>query len=212
PDSFTYNTSVGDSTSEPATVDVEVLGPLLSVDGPPYLAMATVGEHYVQAFGGSGGMAPYAFTATGLPAGLDMDADGQLSGVPSEVGLFTVTVTVTDSTTGGGTFSASQQYNLAVQAPVLQVDDVSADLGYNAPATPITLDVTGSPDAITVLSPAANGTASASGKTVTYQPNEGFAGTDSFTYMASDAYGTSAGPATVTVRVAHPVLHIAPAT
>src|SRR5690606_38083432 len=64
----------------------------------------------------------------------------------------------------------------------------------------------------TVLSPAANGTASASGTTVTYQPNEGFAGTDSFTYMASDAYGTSAGPATVTVRVAHPVLQVAPAT
>ena len=48
----------------------------------------------------------------------------------------------------------------------------------------------------------------ASGTSVTYTPNAGFAGTDSFTYTATNAGGTSA-PATVTVTVSDPAITIA---
>jgi hypothetical protein len=57
--------------------------------------------------GGAGG--PYTFSATGLPAGLTMAANGSISGTPSvSVGSpFSYTVTVTDSAGNTGTFTCS---------------------------------------------------------------------------------------------------------
>ena len=59
-------------------------------------------------FVGSGGTAPFTWTATGLPPGMDIrfgsamqgwknPADGEVSGSPSQAGLFNVTVTATDA-------------------------------------------------------------------------------------------------------------------
>lgn len=46
----------------------------------------------------SGGTSPYSFSATGLPAGVSINAaTGQVSGTPSVSGTYVVTVTVTDS-------------------------------------------------------------------------------------------------------------------
>lgn len=46
----------------------------------------------------SGGTSPYSFSATGLPAGVSINATtGQVSGTPTTNGTYTVTVTVTDS-------------------------------------------------------------------------------------------------------------------
>src|SRR3546814_19000883 len=51
---------------------------------------------------------------------------------------------------------------------------------------------------------ARNGTATASGTSITYTPAAGYAGSDSFTYTAANASGTSA-PETVSVTIASAV-------
>jgi outer membrane autotransporter protein len=51
-----------------------------------------------------------------------------------------------------------------------------------------------------VATAAAHGTATASGTSITYTPHTGYSGSDSFTYRATNATGTSA-PATVTISV-----------
>jgi hypothetical protein len=45
----------------------------------------------------TGGQAPYAWTASGLPAGLSIGADGAITGTPTRAGSYSVTATVTDA-------------------------------------------------------------------------------------------------------------------
>jgi hypothetical protein len=68
----------------------------------------------------SGGTAPYAWTASGLPAGLSINATtGQISGVPSAAGTFWVTVSATDSSNPW--LTATTAYPLTVLVPVPDV-------------------------------------------------------------------------------------------
>ena len=82
---------------------------------------------------------------------------------------------------------------------------VSLTVAYNAPATNVPLNITGGA-AVTVseVVPSLHGTVIASGPTITYQPDPGYAGPDSFTYSATNGGGTPA-PATVTSTVNDPV-------
>ncbi len=83
---------------------------------------------------------------------------------------------------------------------------VSATVAYGSSGNPITLDITGVPaSSVAVGTAPTNGTATASGTTITYTPNTGYAGPDSFTYTATNAGGTSS-PATVTITVVDPPL------
>ncbi|RKT55953.1 S8 family peptidase [Saccharothrix australiensis] len=54
----------------------------------------------------TGGTAPYTFSFTGLPTGVNGSSAGQVTGTPTAAGTYTVTVTVTDanSRTGTATF------------------------------------------------------------------------------------------------------------
>jgi hypothetical protein len=56
-----------------------------------------VGQTYCMWLAAGGGVPPYAFTAFGLPEGLVMASSGNMSGAPTEVGLFRVDFYVTDS-------------------------------------------------------------------------------------------------------------------
>lgn len=79
---------------------------------------------YSTPFAGSGGTAPYTYTATGaLPAGISLNAaTGVLSGTATQSGNFPIAVTVTDSSTGAGApFQRMQNYTLEVAAPNLVV-------------------------------------------------------------------------------------------
>ncbi len=70
--------------------------PVLAAPGNQNL---TVGRPFSLALRASGGTAPYAFSATGLPAGLGIDAaTGLVSGTPTAWGFRNVTLTVTDAT------------------------------------------------------------------------------------------------------------------
>ncbi|GAB3385469.1 hypothetical protein GCM10027432_18220 [Lysobacter fragariae] len=180
-------------------------GPL--VDG-------TIGTAYSQTFTASGGSAPYSYalTAGALPAGLTLSATGVLSGTPTEFGAFSFSVTATDSSTGSGPYTTTNAYTLTIADLVPVANAVSATLAYGSSANPITLNITGgTPSSVAIASAPANGTAIASGTSITYTPSAGFAGADSFTYTATNASGTSA-PATVSITVSAPTVVVAPAT
>ena len=62
------------------------------------LAPASVGEPYTERLTAAGGTAPYKWAASGLPRGLDLDANrGVISGLPSAPANDVVTVTVSDA-------------------------------------------------------------------------------------------------------------------
>jgi len=73
-------------------------------------AAGEIGRPYSLALSATGGRGPYTWAATGLPAGLSIDAaSGAISGSPTAAGLATVQVTVTD------TIGLKQTLNLSVR-------------------------------------------------------------------------------------------------
>ena len=179
---------------------------------PTSLAGGQVGFAYNATLNpATGGTAPYSYAVTGgaLPGGLTLSAGGVLSGTPIAFGTFNFAVTATDSSTGSGPYAATQNYTVQIEQPAPVANSVSATVAYGSAANAIALDITGGAAAsVAIATPPTNGTAVASGTSVTYAPNAGFAGNDSFTYTATNAGGTSA-PATVTITVSNPAITIA---
>ncbi len=149
------------------------------------------------------------FTAIGLPPGLSIDADGNITGTidpsasqggPAGDGIYTVTVTADDGS--GGTVSSSFAWTVTNPPPIAADDAATTDED-----TPVNIDVLvndndSDGDALSVVSATAtNGTVviEADG-TVTYTPNDDFNGTDTITYQISDGEGGT-DTATVTVTV-----------
>ena len=62
-----------------------------------------VGTPYTQTVTATGGVSPYSWTATGLPAGLAISGDGKITGTPTRAGIAKAALTVTDA--GGITAS-----------------------------------------------------------------------------------------------------------
>ena len=180
------------------------------------LANGTMGAAYSAALNpASGGTSPYTYavTAGALPPGITLSAStGTLSGTPTAAGNFNFAVTATDNSTGTGApySSAPRGYALTIVNIPPVANPVSATVGYNSGANPITLNTTGgTPTSVAIGTAAANGTAIASGTSITYQPNTSFRGSDSFTYTATNSAGTSA-PATVTITVSNPTITVTP--
>src|ERR1043165_2793825 len=57
----------------------------------------TAGLAYSATITATGGTPPLRFTTAGMPAGLDLDTQGQLQGTPTEGGDVSLRVTVTDA-------------------------------------------------------------------------------------------------------------------
>lgn len=129
------------------------------------LPTATFGQSYAgPVLAASGGTMPYAFAATGLPAGLSLNpATAAISGTPSVAGRFTVQVTATDSTlaSNGGPFVSPQKaLTLDVSPPTLAVVTASlppatAGMPYTSPSfiasggtAPYSFAVTGLPNGL----------------------------------------------------------------
>ncbi|WP_133502054.1 putative Ig domain-containing protein, partial [Cognatilysobacter terrigena] len=147
----------------------------------------------------TGGAAITAYTVTSNPGGIT--ATGASSPIVvaglSNGTAYTFTVTATNS---AGTGAASAASAAVTPVPPLTAGPVNATVPYGAGATPVTLDIVGTATSVAVVSAPAHGTAIASGTTITYQPNAGYAGADSFTYTATDGMTTTA-PATATIAV-----------
>jgi hypothetical protein len=85
------------TTSQTETVPVAI--------GTSSLPAFIVGKSVAQAFGGvitmatsgTSGIAPFIWSSAGLPDGLTLDGSGVINGTPLELGLFSVTFTVQDS-------------------------------------------------------------------------------------------------------------------
>ncbi|BAQ75352.1 cell surface receptor IPT/TIG domain-containing protein [Pseudomonas sp. Os17] len=209
-DSFTYTATNASGTSSPATVTITVSAPSITLS-PGSLSNGSVGTAYSQTVTATGGTAPYtyAITSGSLPAGLILNtATGAISGTPMASGTLNLTITATDanSATGSQAFSIT----IGVQAPVANA--VSATVAANSSANPITLNITGgAASSVAIATAASHGTATASGTSITYTPIAGYSGSDSFTYTATNAGGTSS-PATVTLTVSAPSLVLTPAS
>jgi outer membrane autotransporter protein len=124
----------------------------------------------------------------------------------NSAGIVDITVT-----TPSGTSATSGSDQFTYVAPPV-AGSVSAAVGNDSSANPITLDLSGgTATSVAVASGPSHGTATASGTSISYTPTLGYAGGDSFTYTASNNAGTSS-PATVTIAVAAPTLSIGPST
>ncbi|HEY1574540.1 MAG TPA: ExeM/NucH family extracellular endonuclease [Pseudonocardiaceae bacterium] len=122
--------TVGAPTPEGSATDS---GAVITVAGPG-AQTATAGTAITPVtLGATGGTPPYTWTASGLPAGLTVSADGVISGTPTTAGSSTVTVTATDSTgaTGAATFS------FVVGAPAGTITPIAAIQGTNTDTSPL---------------------------------------------------------------------------
>jgi hypothetical protein len=89
--------TVRDSSQDTATATLPLTvsaGLLITTTS---LSAATAGAPYSQSLSAAGGSGGYAWSATGLPQGLSVSADGQISGTPATTGSFPVSITVRDS-------------------------------------------------------------------------------------------------------------------
>jgi hypothetical protein len=172
-------------TDEDVSVSISLLDNDSDPDGDP-LTLESVGSAYV-------GTVQY--------------LDGSVTYTPSPnwYGSDSFTYTVVDGR--GGSDTATVRITvLAVNDPPVALDD-TATTPFETPMTIDVLandsDVEGNALTVTEASSGAGGWTSISGGGVTYVPNSGFSGADSFTYTVSDGQGGSA-IATVTVQVQDP--------
>jgi hypothetical protein len=140
----------------------------------------------VSGSGGTGG--PYAFSASGLPAGLSMAADGTISGTPSVSGSFGYTVTVTDKDGNSGTFNCAVVVSPPPSASCVAISAIKGKaiapaqlVGSGGAGGPYTFSATGLPAGVTISSAGViSGTPTVSGSftyTVTVTDKSGNTGT-----------------------------------
>ncbi|MEO8694566.1 MAG: Ig domain-containing protein, partial [Acidimicrobiales bacterium] len=94
--SVTVTDTVGATTVKGFSVTIYTAP---TISAPAALPNGSSGLAYSSTATATGGSGVYTWSATGLPPGLTMAATGQISGTPTTSGSYTVTVTVTDSTT-----------------------------------------------------------------------------------------------------------------
>ncbi|MDR7191561.1 fibronectin type III domain-containing protein [Luteimonas terrae] len=167
-----------------------------SIAGPGAVAVTFTAPTF------AGGAAITGYTVTSNPSGVSATGAGSpvtVTGLDPGT-AYTFTVIATNAV---GTGIASGATAPVTPVPALDVDPVAVTVAYGASASPVDLAITGTPTLVGIASAPQHGVAVVSGMTITYQPAAGYAGQDSFTYTASDAYTTTT-PAVVTVTVAAP--------
>ncbi|NTF46561.1 Ig domain-containing protein, partial [Rhizobium rhizogenes] len=209
---FTVTATGGLSTTKSYSATVPNPSNNIAVSAPP---TATLNAAYSATLSGSGALAPYSFalyTGSTMPPGLSLAGNGAISGTPTSLGNFSFQVVVTDSSpnlhgTSPGPYANVVTVNLqVVNLPPPVAGAASATVSYGSSANPITLNLSGGAAAsVAVATQASHGTATASGTSITYTPTAGYAGSDSFTYTATNTGGTSS-PATVSITVSPPTI------
>lgn len=143
------------------------------------------------------------YSATGLPPGLTINSStGVISGTPTTVGTYPVTVTVSNGTPP----DATTTFNIIVSAPVLQaVDDtyttsMNQTLTVGAPG--VLSNDSGLNKYVSGYTQPNSGTVTLnSDGSFTYVPDTGFTGTVNFQYTIQDSTGSGSSSAIVTIVV-----------
>jgi uncharacterized protein YhjY with autotransporter beta-barrel domain len=205
-DSFTYTATNGGGSSGAATVSVKITeAPLaLQATAPDVLASGAVAKALNMRFAASGGVSPYTYSATSLPADLSLTPEGVLSGMPTVSGTYSFKVTAMDARSA----KVTTGYTLTVAAAGPESLPLAADrtVLVNAGQS-VTVDLAkglagGVPTAATLLTKpdAAQGTASINGMSLNFAAKAQASGALTLQYALSNANGTS-NPATLTVRI-----------
>ncbi len=154
---------VDDTTNASAsqTFSISIVEPALVITTAPPLASGVIGSNYSTIFAASGGKPPYLWSAKGLPTGLVLaNTTGLLAGIPTQDGVFTVAVTVTDSTLAGA-LAATGNFSLTINAVKLTFTNATLPNGtvgaaYNAILstsggdTPVNFTAMGLPPGLTL--------------------------------------------------------------
>jgi len=112
---FTVAVTVTDSAGNTASknLTLTIAPSALTITTPSQLPNGLLSASYSQTFTATGGVPPYSWSATGLPAGLTLNSTtGAVSGTLAAAGAFQVVVTVTDSalTSSKSLFTISVSY------------------------------------------------------------------------------------------------------
>jgi hypothetical protein len=125
-----------DSDGATATRIVRIISADMS--NPPLittgaLVPAVVGRSYTQKLSATGGSPPYAWSATGLPAGMYVESSGRIMGTSSKTGDFNIHVVCTDSANA----TAEADYILSSSSDMLILTDNIPDMRVNRAITEV---------------------------------------------------------------------------
>ena len=156
----TITVTDGQSNIISGTFELDITGEALVITAQALPSPDIDGEEYAYGVQAAGGLAPYAWSATGLPPGITIaPASGLIEGVPTQPGTYSIAVTVTDSSspvlTATATFTlvitpaalAFVTTSLPAGEPGIPYDDtVQVTGGY----PPYTFEATGLPTGLTI--------------------------------------------------------------
>ena len=218
----TYNPAVKDAVgyiktgapitlTNPAAIVVSGTIPNLSYNA----AMATA------TFTKTGGTGTISWSATGLPTGISIsNLTGDVTGTPTQTGVFNTVITATDinNCTGTKNVSFNVAPNIVGNSYAVVGNTQLVSDGHSSPTTPFTADGTNiltndqsnaaiTITAVTNATTVNNGTITitANGK-FTYSPPVGFTGADTYVYTGT-SNGVSA-TATITFNVANVIWYV----
>jgi YD repeat-containing protein len=201
-DSFSYEASNAAGTSSAATITINV-APIPPVANNVSANVAANSTNNLIALSITGGTA----TSVAVPSGpsngsVAIQGGTSISYTPNNGFSGSDSFTYTASNSTGTSAPATVSITVANTPP--QTANVSTTVAENSTNNPIALNITGgAPTSVSVFTTPQNGTATASGTSITYTPNAGFSGSDSFSYEASNAAGTS-GASNVSITVTPP--------
>jgi VCBS repeat-containing protein len=212
PDSFTYVANNGSADSSPRTISLTVQATNLPPEANPasYSFSADHGNNLIDQLTGSDPEAQsltFAVDSTPMHGYVGIQPDGSFYYIPFAQfnGIYTGPDSFTFTVSDGVNTSAPATVNIQItSSPIVpEVFDFSkilsedTSLRYFLPV----FDGAGLPDTYSVTQSPAHGSLviQLNGQ-FTYQPNKGFVGSDSFSFTASNAYGSSA-PATFSLQV-----------
>jgi len=176
------------------------------------LPSGTVAATYTQQLSASGGTSTYSFTSTTLPSGLTLSSSGLLSGTPTAGGVFSITFTAHDSSTGTGPFTGQQTISLTINSPTIVIPQTtlpasivaatytSSQFAASGGTAPYTFTATGLPAGLSLSSAGLlTGTPTAGGVfSVVVTAHDSSTGTGPYT-GASATISLSIAAATVTL-------------
>jgi uncharacterized delta-60 repeat protein len=206
--SFALTATAANGCTGTSNYSVNVVCPVIGLT-PAVLPTGVLSSSYGSSLSGDGGTAPYTFgkTSGNLPPGLSLSSSGSLSGVPTNLGSFSFTITATDSYGCAG----GSNYTLDVVCPSITLAPTTLPGGTVGSNYNRLLTASGGTASYTfakTLGELPTGLSLSSGGTLSGVPTTN--GDFTFTIQATDTTGCS-GLQSYTQTVTCPSVTIAPA-